>query len=319
MANVFESAAKEHPDVDFILMGGDLVHHQVWNTTVEDNLAHFDATASALYDSFPNVKIYPVVGNHEAHPCNMFPTQDLWHTEHNIAWMYERLADKFGKDLSPKSLEMFRKVGYYSELHAENFRIVVLNTNFCYLNNFWLFYDPIDPEEHLKWLADTLQEAEDNNEVVWLFGHEPPGFDDCWMIWSNQFHRIVNRYEAIIKSQFYGHTHNDDFKIFFEDDKPTNALWVGASSTPHVGLNPGYKVFFADGVDGNNTWEIIDHETWIYDLEAANDNGEEIEPEWYKEYSFKEAFEMDSLRPGDLYDLVVRMLTDDDLFQKFYA
>jgi sphingomyelin phosphodiesterase len=59
--------------------------------------------------------------------------------------------------------------------------------------------------------------------------------------------------------QFYGHTHWDDFKIFFDEDRPINSLYIGSSVTAYTDLNPGYKVFHVDGVespDRNTTWEI---------------------------------------------------------------
>lgn len=38
----------------------------------------------------------------------------------------------------------------------------------------------------------------------------------------------------------YGHTHNDEFKIFFDDSRtppqPSGSLWIGASVTPYTGM-----------------------------------------------------------------------------------
>jgi ketol-acid reductoisomerase len=48
-------AATRHPDADFVMMTGDLVHHQVWNTTIEDNLAHYAAFFDVLNEAFPNI------------------------------------------------------------------------------------------------------------------------------------------------------------------------------------------------------------------------------------------------------------------------
>lgn len=60
----------------------------------------------------------------------------------------------------------------------------------------------------------------------------------------------------------------------------------------------------------------MEHETWTFDLDKANiaDN----EPHWYKLYSAKDAYQMDSLRPNDWNKLVESMITDEELFQTFY-
>lgn len=126
-------------------MTGDLVHHQVWNTTVEDNILHYVGFMNSLSLAFPNTKIYPAIGNHEPHPCNMFPPQEVW-ADYDLGWMYNFQAVLYENHLEPQALATFRRAGYYTQLHAPGFRIVTLNTNFCYTNNFWIMYQAIDPE-----------------------------------------------------------------------------------------------------------------------------------------------------------------------------
>lgn len=58
------------------------------------------------------------------------------------------------------------------------------------------------------------------------------------------------RYESTIAGFFYGHTHNDQFMIFYDPDDPQRAYHVGyvaQSQTPFHDLNPGYKVYIVDG------------------------------------------------------------------------
>lgn len=35
-------------------------------------------------------------------------------------------------------------------------------------------------------------------------------------VWSRNFNAIVQRYENTIQGQFYGHTHADEFEVFYE-------------------------------------------------------------------------------------------------------
>lgn len=59
-------------------MSGDLVHHSVWNTNQSDNLAHYASVNPVLAELCNTTKVYPVIGNHEPHSCNLFPPKDLW-------------------------------------------------------------------------------------------------------------------------------------------------------------------------------------------------------------------------------------------------
>jgi len=325
---ILHDAATRHPDADFVIMTGDLTHHQIWNYTKEDNLDHYHGVFDILRREFGNKTIYPVVGNHESVPSNLFPTREITGQmpEHNISWVYNALADNFAQFLTPSALETFRASGYYTLVHKPGFRIISINTNFCYTMNFWLLHSPQDPEGQLQWLSDRLYEAEQNREKVWIIGHVPPGSDDCWYFWGQKFNALVNRYEAIIQAQYYGHTHNDELRIFFDMDKepprPTGSLYISTSVTPYSYLNPGYKVFYADGVtteDRNATWEVVDHEAYIYNVTDANLRGASEQPVIFKEYSARQMYGLRSLRPADLYELVERMARDDETFQKYYS
>lgn len=60
---------------------------------------------------------------------------------------------------------------------------------------------------------------------------------------------------------------------------------------------------------------VVDHETWIMDLDKANRFGH---PRWFRLYSARQAFGMNSLAPHEWDRLVHRMAVDERLFQKYY-
>lgn len=119
----------------------------------------------------------------------------------------------------------------------------------------------------------------------------------------------------MIVGQFFGHTHDDDFKIFFDGDVPSGMAYISPSLTAYTDTNPSYKVFHFDGERDEATWEMVDYESFTYNLELANEEGK---PNWYKLYSAKETYGLSSLRPSEMYDLVMRMARDSRLFQHFY-
>lgn len=59
---------------------------------------------------------------------------------------------------------------------------------------------------------------------------------------------------------------------------------------------------------------VLDHETWILDLERAN---MEDNPVWSKMYSAKETYGMTSLLPSE-WDAVYRRLVEDEEALQMY-
>lgn len=58
------------------------------------------------------------------------------------------------------------------------------------------------------------------------------------------------RYEGVITAQFFGHTHFDEFEVFYDMDDMGRAIsiaYVGPSVTPYYDLNPGYRIYYVDG------------------------------------------------------------------------
>jgi hypothetical protein len=61
--------------------------------------------------------------------------------------------------------------------------------------------------------------------------------------------------------------------------------------------------------------EIVDHETWIYDLEEANQNGS---PRWFREYSMREQYGMSDLSPDSHADLAETLRTNNEAFSAYH-
>lgn len=109
----------------------------------------------------------------------------------------------------------------------------------------------------MQWLADTLLQAEKDEEFVHILGHVPPGHEHCQSTWKREYIKIVNRFANIIRAQFNGHTHNDELQLFYStDDKINNVAWNGGSVTAYENLNPNYKLYI---VDSKNYVSTCDH------------------------------------------------------------
>jgi len=139
-----------------------------------------------MLGAFPTTQIYPVVGNHESHPSNVFPPTSVWEAnpQFDISWVYNTLADLFASQFTPEALGTFRKAGYYTMSPEPGLRVITLNTNFCYTLNFWIMYEPADPEGQLQWFSNQMHLAEQAGEKVFILGHHPPGTKLATGFWA---------------------------------------------------------------------------------------------------------------------------------------
>jgi DNA replication protein DnaD len=67
---------------------------------------------------------------------------------------------------------------------------------------------------------------------------------------------------------------------------------------------------------GNYFQNILEAETWIYDLKEANRNSSN-NPTWFKLYSFKDRYGVESLTPMELDKLTHKLATDRSLLEEY--
>jgi sphingomyelin phosphodiesterase len=165
-------------------------------------------------------------------------------------WLYDRLAIEWQQWLPGAAQQStIRRGGHYTVLAQPGFRIIAMNNMDCYNFNFWLLYTRNEAVFHLQWLHDTLLAAERANERVHLIYHIPSGGGSCFKWWSREFRRIVDRFHRIISGQFTGHSHRDEFNIFYASGNHNFAInynWNGGATTTFSNVNPNYAVYFVD-------------------------------------------------------------------------
>ncbi|KAL0084755.1 Metallo-dependent phosphatase-like protein [Phycomyces blakesleeanus] len=342
------------PKLAFGLITGDLPPHEVWSTLpitktqwVEDQSfgllhTHFDAPLL-------NTMLYPAVGNHESAPTNVFPLRDSKIAIEDdkeyltMNWLYSSLAKSWEGWLPEEALvDVEKNSASYVARPIDGLKLISLNTNFCYSLNWWLYENPIsqasshlfilfyqqkmDPNGILSWLIAQLQESENTGERVWIMGHIAPGDTTCLHDYSNYYHQIVERYSHVIAGQFFGHTHKDEFQVFYRDgDKNAQSAismaYIAPSITPYLNVNPGFRVYKVD----TDTFEVVDSITYYAKLDEAEMWGEQG-PIWQKEYSAREAYLTPNtiispkapLSPAWWHNVTEAMEDDPDMFQKYW-
>jgi len=261
-----------------------------------------------LYDLFKRTllsgPVYATLGNHDSYSSgqassNSFdapgPNQFSWNYDHVTAlWEDEGWLDE--------SVLQDAKTHYaaYSVQRSDGLRVISLNTNLWYTVNYYNFVNMTNPDVSgmLRMLTDELQEAEDAGERVWIIGHVLSGWDTGNPLQNptNLFYQIVDRFSPhVIANIFWGHTHEDQFTIFYADNATViNAetalavAWIAPSITPLTNMNSGFRVYEVDSA----TFDIMDAYTWFSDVNTypALDSQIRFGPTFEFEYNTRETY-----------------------------
>ncbi|CAG0891968.1 unnamed protein product [Darwinula stevensoni] len=291
-----------HKDVEVVYWTGDILPHNIWESTVDEAQKEFRDTVEELRAAFPHIPVYPALGNHEVHPVNL------------VAWLYEEAARLWPSlfEVPKGESSNILRAGFYSVSPLPGLTLLSVNTNFCYYLNWWNYLQIPDPASELQWIIDELQKAESRGDKVHIIGHIPPGYPDCLPTWSRNFRRIVQRFNETVTGMFYGHTHYDEVQVFYDEHgHPTEVAYIGPSVSPFSDLNPAYRIYTID----TETWEILDYETWYMDLLSANVFDQ---PFWRPLYSARAAYYLPSLSPTEWHTWLQRLIYDEVDFQTHY-
>ncbi|XP_018375510.1 PREDICTED: sphingomyelin phosphodiesterase 1-like [Trachymyrmex cornetzi] len=318
VVDVLDHVTAEHQNISYVYFTGDIIDHGVWETSIEGNIESLNKSYLQIYETFKNIPVYSILGNHEPHPVNQFAPRTITNNEISTQWLYKLMADLWiGFGWLPKSTRStILQGGFYTVSPKKGFRIIALNNNVCYSYNWWILYQPQDPDGQLQWLADTLSQAEVDEEYVHILAHLPPSNTDCQTTWKREYVKIVNRFSHIIKAQFNGHTHKDELQLIYGSDdnsKISNVAWNGGSITTYQNVNPNYKLYTID----SKNYEVKDFENWIYNLTLANINSDQ-RPLWYKSYSFKEEYGLSDLTYNSLQTWLFKLVNDENLLNRYY-
>ncbi|KAF2072539.1 hypothetical protein CYY_006156 [Polysphondylium violaceum] len=311
--SMFEFIDNEIGDIDILFWTGDNPPHDIWMQTFETQLNASLRITNLLKQYFPKAQIFPSIGNHESLPVNSFPLPP------GSSWLFDALSQDWTNWLGEEAaLETLRYGGYYTLPLQEGIRVISLNMNWCNNENIWLIENVTDAADMLQWTIQVLQSAEDIGEKVYIVGHIPPGILDCIDLWSQQFYQIVNRYEDTIISLFFGHTHRDQFEVFYTNDtsystgqRPSAVAYVTPSVTTFQYQNPSFRIYSVDAKSG----QLVETSTYHLDILDANQYDK---PNWVLEYNTTVAYSMPDLLPISWDNLIDRFGRNQTLFNTYY-
>ncbi|GAA5973924.1 hypothetical protein JCM21900_004999, partial [Sporobolomyces salmonicolor] len=285
--SMFQAIDEFAPNKSFSIFTGDVVESAVWAVDqpgVSEDLH--------LWNEDMQAPSYPVFGNHDIAPVNSFP-RETSPTGRESQWVYEIAARDWKKWIGRKAAEQVKKMsGCYARVHpGTELKIISVNTNYWYKQNFWLYDSDIpiwDPNGILTWMAHELDLAEQAGQRAWIIGHMPWGKVDAMRDQSNYANQIFQRYHRTIAAHFYGHSHVDEFEIAYPDyndrraDTANGIAYISGALTPTSG-NPVFRIYDVDP----DTYEVMDF-TPIYTNKT--DPSFEFGPIWKPYYSARKSY-----------------------------
>jgi len=319
--NALQHIAATHPDIDYILVSGDLESHAVWLYSRESHIAAVQNVTRVIKQYLPNLDTYFAVGNHEGAPLDSFAThfvpEKFW-----MNWLYDVMADEWKDWVPADQLATVQYLGSYVKQLFPGLRLISLNNGLGDNLNFYLYLNETDPDGTMSWFLDQLLQAERAGDKVHIVAHIPTGNSEALEGWSINYYNIVNRFENTVAGQFFGHTHNEQYKVLYSDpedfhSRPTSVIYSAPSISTYSFYQPAYRIYTIDGNYPGSSFQVLDFEMWYLNLTEAN-AAYPANPTWKQMYSsIKQAYGMENLQAPEWNNLLERMKTDDTLFRNY--
>jgi len=296
----------------FVIWTGDNPSHdQCWDANKRSSLEASMKLTQIVYDAFPETPVFPTIGNHEMVPIDMF------HVDVKVdAWLYNSVADMWGRWLPTSAIETLRAYGYYTALVEEGLRIISLNTNFWIAADWLKISRHEDINHQVEWLEATLAAAESAGEAVYIIGHMPLGDEDQDDDLLLVIRMLLQRYQATVAGLFFGHKHQDVFKVLTDprDNKtPVATVFVAPAFTPFQHRNPSFRVYEAV-VRSKSLVDFHQYRLAPDALSLATSMEDKLA--WSHVFSARKEYGLASFNPGEWLALAARAKHDKSLYER---
>eukprot|EP01114_Cavostelium_apophysatum_P013258 TRINITY_DN3168_c0_g1_i1.p1 TRINITY_DN3168_c0_g1~~TRINITY_DN3168_c0_g1_i1.p1 ORF type:complete len:560 (-),score=98.35 TRINITY_DN3168_c0_g1_i1:24-1703(-) len=301
-------------DPDFVIYTGDSTPHSVWQQSEDEILRNILNVSTMMSEAFPNVPIFPTIGNHDTFPIDQYNDHPIDLTHHDdFRWLKDGLVEAWGAYLPESALGTVRERGYYSALAKPGLRIVSINTQWADGNNLYLLLNDNQEKNQTDWLVETLDESRANGEKVYLIAHIPPASANPNTSYAVDIVEIFTNYSDVIVAHFYGHTHEDQFEVITNSKgDPLDVVYVAPSVTTFSMRNPTFRFYKYD----TTTYEILDYNQYYANLTAANEPGQKLQ--WMLEYSALSEYDLPDMSAASWLDLANRIGSDESVWQKWW-
>jgi len=331
---------------DWIFITGDLAAHGLPNRGEA-----MEATTRMMKRAFPDVPLYFCFGNNDVAETN-------YQMDCSSEWL-EFAYSLWGKYIPDDQKKTFLQMGAYRvnishsqqpsvfETKKAPLRLLVLNTMLYSVRSNHKYEK--DPCGQFEWMENELQEARNDSAKVYLMSHIMPGTDSygftpLWNFDQNaRYFDLLQEYSDVIAGQFYGHVHNDEFRVYGEsapgekksvpeipqerqqrqlqqgqelkivkgEKQETLQGLVNPAVSPIYGNNPEFRLTSYNP----ETFAISDYRIHYMDLLESN---EQETPIWNFLYSF-ESYHVGEADKKGLSLLYDRLFENEEDFDNWYS
>ncbi len=349
LASALAAIADNAAQVDFAIVGGDLLAHRFEDKAAEalsapERSAAVRAlaqrtsvfVADALAAALPDKPIFLALGNNDS-DCGDYEIEPgggyLAATRETVRHLAGagRLMDDFD--------QTYGAGGYYAARHPTRPHTQILVLNDVLWSARYRNACGSDGEAAgramLTWFADRLAQAKAAGDKVWIVHHIPWGIDPYATLharagtcptsvvpflndaFAAEFVALLRDHADTIVLSLSGHIHFDSYRLLIDAlGKAVGVDKIGPGISPIFGQNPGFEVFSYDLGTGLPT----DIATY-YLANLAETSSSTAPGDWRLEYTFREAYAQKSFSPAAveaIWKALPGMSTTTDTFRRLY-
>ncbi|KAB8283263.1 Metallo-dependent phosphatase-like protein, partial [Yarrowia lipolytica] len=261
-------------DFEFGIFTGDMVSHDLQDWL---SFAHTYQSEEEVYylmkKYLGDIPMYPTFGNHDSYPYSQL-AQNSSGFAGDFSWNAE-LSAKLWKDFGwineTTEAQAEHTYGSFAVTTKRGLRVISIDSNFWYGDNYYNFWNISQPDLSgtFKWLVGELLQCERQGQKAWIMAHVPSQ-EMAAVPWTTEvFRQVIRRFSPhVIAANFFGHTHADQFNVFYEEnnkwteDSAISVGWITQSVTPIDTYNPAWRYYEVD----TKTFEIMNSKNYYSPL-----------------------------------------------------
>ena len=286
--------AKQHPNLEFALYGGDTVGHHDLSQSIGRNLATIDTLDKLLHTHLPHLDIFPNQGNHDTYPID----QTLPYVEPQ---MRKQISADWQNWIGEAAASEFADRGYYSFRISDRLRVASINS-IQYDGHNVAKSSEIGPQE--AWLRGILDSATPTDKVL-ILGHIPPMGGESTDVYNQWLVPLLANYSDVILGKLFGHSHKDALRVYFENTLNFTTALITPSLMPDK-RDPCYRVYEYDP----SSLVLQDYTQYCVNLTATNLENRLVP---YRQYRFREVYPVPDLSDASLRTLAKLLPTQPSL------